>query len=383
MTRSTIVLGLFILALGAGSAWLFSGDDEKAGRRGNWGGRSITVKVDPVKNREFADIVEAIGNARARESVILTAPVSDIVSKIYFTSGQVVKKGQRLVDLNSQEEQAQLREAKANVVEAKKQFARVSNLVKQGNASKASQETSQRRLSEANYRLQAIEARLKDRSVVAPFDGVLGLRQISEGSLINSNTPITTIDAIDRIDLDFSVPERFINILKRGQTVEAKVEAYDGQTFEGRVQSVDSRIDPVTRTVTVRAEINNDDLKLRPGMLMTVELIARRWQAPYVGEESVLSMSGNQYVYVVGADNQAERRPVTLGLRRAGYVEVKSGITLGDRVVTEGLLRLGRGGSKVSVYGEKPAQSVRGQRGGKKRGKPSKDGKKSSAKQGG
>ncbi|WND02537.1 efflux RND transporter periplasmic adaptor subunit [Temperatibacter marinus] len=352
MSRTTGILTVIVIMLSTGSLWLLFGSNDEERKRGR-GGRIVTVKVDPVKEREFSDIVEAIGNAKARESVVLTSRVTDTVSKVHFADGQVVSKGDLIVELTRDEELAQLSEAKANLLEAEKQFERIRDLVDQGNASTAALETSQRRRSEANYRLKAIEARLADRTVIAPFDGVLGLRQVSEGSLINQNTAITTIDAIDKIKLDFSVPERFISALAVGQQVSTKVDAYRGDLFKGVVQSVDSRIDPVTRAVKVRALVDNSELKLRPGMLMTVELISRTWVAPFVNEQSILPLAGNQYLYVIDDKGKAERRLVTLGLRRAGYVEVKSGVSVGDRVVIEGVMRLGRRGGKVVILNEK------------------------------
>ena len=350
MGSGRIVLIAVLDALVGSAAWLFT-QDEKSGRRGGFGGRAVTVVSQPVESREFSDIVEALGTARARESVTLSPRVSDTVSRVAFDDGQMVKKGDLLVALEDAEERAQLEEARANLFEAESQFSRTEDLVTRGNASTATLDAQRRAVQEAKYRLEAAEARLADRRIVAPFDGVLGLRQISEGSLVTQNNPITTIDAIDVINLDFSVPERFIATLAPGQTVNARVEAYPDRIFQGIVKTVDSRVDPVTRSVIVRAEVQNDDRALRPGLLMAVEVISRTWQGLSVPEESVVPSGGRTYVFVTN-EGVAERREVQLGIRRPGYVEVLEGVNAGERVVTEGTMRLGRAGIRVREAGE-------------------------------
>ncbi|WP_262695396.1 efflux RND transporter periplasmic adaptor subunit [Kordiimonas aquimaris] len=346
MNLGRVVLSVVFIALAGAAAWLLL-TDPNAGKRGGRGNRSVSVVTKPVVEREFVDIVEALGTASARESVVLTARVSDTVSKVAFEGGQIVKKGDLLVALEDAEEQAQLSEAKANLQEAESQFSRTEDLVTRGNASTSTLDAQRRRVDEARFRLIAAQARINDLRVVAPFDGVLGLRQISEGSLINQNNPITTIDAIDIINLDFSVPERFIATLAPGQSVNARVEAFPGRVFKGIVKTVDSRVNPVTRSVIVRAEVVNSDRALKPGLLMTVEVISRRWDGLAIPEEAVVPTGGNDYVFVKNND-VAERKRVTLGIRRPGYVEVTEGVSAGERVVVEGTLRLGRSGIKIT-----------------------------------
>lgn len=350
MKSGRIVLFVVFVALAASAGWLLT-QDNKGDQRGRRGGGFVTVTTEPVELREFSDIVEALGTARARESVVLTPRVSDTVREVAFDDGQMVRKGDLLVRLEDAEEQAQLEEARANLEEAESQFARTEDLVTRGNASTATLDAQRRRVQEARFRVEAAEARLADRRILAPFDGLLGLRQVSEGSLITQNNPITTIDDIAIINLDFSVPERFIATLAPGQRVNATVEAYPGRLFEGTVKTVDSRIDPVTRSVIVRAEVQNADRALRPGLLMTVEVISRTWQGLAVPEESVVPSGGRAYVFVTN-EGVAERREVSLGIRRPGYVEVTQGLAAGDRVVTEGTMRLGREGVRVREAGE-------------------------------
>lgn len=345
MNAGRVTLIVVLLALIAASTWLVLGDG-KATERQRRGDMKVSVVSVAAETREFTDIVEALGTARANESVTLTPRVSDTIRSVQFDDGDIVSKGEVLVLLADDEEQAQLSEAEANLLEARQAFKRIQNLVKQGNASGAALDTERRRMAEAQFRLDAAKARLADQRIVAPFDGMLGLRQISEGSLVTPSTAITTIDAIDIINLDFSVPERFIATLATGQSVTAKVSAYPDRVFEGTVKTIASRVDTVTRSVVVRAELSNKDRALRPGLLMTVEVINRSWRAIGVPEEAIVPTGGRDYVFVVEGD-EALRRQVDLGLRRPGYVEVLSGIEPGDRVVTQGTVRLGRSGMKV------------------------------------
>jgi membrane fusion protein (multidrug efflux system) len=340
--RLTLIV-IFLLLAGA-TAWLVLGEKQTAER--DRGPRSVSVVTVPASERAFTDIVEALGTARARESVTLTPRVSDTIRDVNFEDGQIVEKGHVLVVLEDDEERALVRETEANFREAERAYKRIENLVEQGNASPAALDTERRRLDEARFRVDAAQARLADQQIKAPFNGLLGLRQVSEGSLISPTTAITTIDAIDTIKLDFTVPERFIATLAPGQKVEAKVSAYPGRIFQGTVSTIDSRVDPITRSVLVRAEIPNKDSALRPGLLMTVQVINRTWQAIGIPEEAVVPTGGKDYVFIVDGD-EAVRREVELGLRRPGYVEVKSGVSAGERVVIQGTIRLGRAGMKV------------------------------------
>jgi membrane fusion protein (multidrug efflux system) len=351
MGRGRIIIIIVLLLLVATAAWLLFSGEENESRSGRFGRSVVTVGVQTIETREFSDIVEALGTANARESIILLSPVSEIVREVHFDDGQLVKRGDILVTLVSEEENAQLREVEANVLEAQQQYIRTSELVERGNASSATLDTQQRRVDESRSRLEAFQARIADRLIRAPFDGVLGLRQISAGSLISPTTEITTLDDIESINLDFAVPERFVATLKVGQSVTARVEAYPDRMFEGIVKSIDSRIDPATRSVIVRAEVPNSDHAIKPGMLMEVEVVSREWEALSLPEEAVVPTGGQNYVFIIEND-QSVRKTVELGLRRPGYVEVLSGVNKGDKVVTEGTLRLGRQGIKVRILGD-------------------------------
>ena len=351
-----------LLAATGGYLILFDGGADGDGRPGF--DRTTPVEVQTVTTGEFADVIEAIGTNRANESVMLTARVSETVQKINFEDGMWVKEGTILVELTNSEEVALVRERNAAVKEALQQFERIRDLVKTGNASQAALDLRTRTLEEERSRLAAAEARIADRIIRAPFSGVLGLRNVSEGALVSPGTPITTLDDIDIIKLDFSVPERFISALADGQTIIAKAAAFSDRPFEGTILTVSSRVDPVTRAVTVRAIIPNPERNLRPGMLMTVELSSNHRTALEISESAVIPVGRENFVFLLKKDMTVERISVSLGTRRGGKVEVTEGLEEGQSVVTSGTMRL-RGGSRVSL----PSAPGSGQPQGREQGK--------------
>lgn len=297
--------------------------------------------------------LEAIGTARANESVLLTSRVTDTVRKVNFEDGMFVEAGKVLIELTNAEETAQLAEAQATLDEAARQYERVQNLIEQGLASEVQLDEEKARQQTAEARLNAILARLDDRLIRAPFAGILGFRAVSPGTLLSPNTVVTTLDDIRTIKLDFSVPENYLSTLRPGLEVNARSTAYPDKEFSGIVNTINSRVDPVTRAVLVRAHIDNSEKLLRPGMLLTVSLIRSRETVMVIPEESLVPIQDRQYVYTIGSDNIANRVRVEIGRRRPGIVEVLSGLSLGQKVVTEGVIRL-RPGAKVAIKGEQP-----------------------------
>ncbi len=310
----------------------------------------ITARVDAV---ELNDTIESLGTLRAKEAADLTTSITEIISEIRFEDSQRVSAGQVLVTLTNREQLAELASAEASVDEARRQFQRVQDLAQRGQESRAILDQRERELNTALARLQGVEARLSDRLIVAPFDGVLGLRNVSAGSLLTPGTVVTTIldDSVMRVD--FSIPERFLALVNPGLSVLARSVAFPGQDFSGKVTGLSNQVDPVTRSFQVRAEIPNEQLKLRPGMLMNVELETQSRQALSVPEEAVLSRGRDHYVFVIEKGDQAtvRRRDIELGRRYPGHVEVTAGLEAGESVVIHGGFRLADG-DRVTVRAE-------------------------------
>ena len=308
------------------------------------------VFVAAVKLDRFADRLEALGTLRANESVTLTASVTETVTAIHFDDGDRVKAGQVLLEMTSAEEHALLEEARATVGEAKRQYERVKSLEAQGTAAKSLLDERLREWETARARLAAIESRLDDRLVRAPFSGVVGLRNISVGALVEPGDVITTLDDDSVMKADFSVPSAYLPTLQTGLPNVAQTSAYPERVFQGEVKSVDSRIDPVTRSVVVRALLVNTDRALKPGMLMHIELLRNPRQALVIPEETLVPQGDKQYVLVVDEanGNKVVRREVQIGGRRPGEVEVLQGLAAGDKVITDGTLKV-RPGQAVSI----------------------------------
>ncbi len=318
---------------------------------GGFGGRQQApplVRAEPVKLDELYDSVTAIGTAVANESVTVTAKVTDTVSAVDFEDGDFVEEGAVLVQLTNREEEALLAEARANLDDAETQFSRIENLATQNLVSASELDIARSRADASRARLETVLARLSDRLVRAPFAGVLGFREVSPGTLLQPNTPITTLDDISIIKLDFTVPESFLGAMNSGARVLARAASYPDREFEGVVRTVGSRVDPVTRAIQVRAHIPNDERLLRPGMLLTVDVVMAQREALVVSENSVYQVQDRAYVFVVDSENTAHERQIVTGDRRFGIVEVVEGLEEGELVVTEGIVKL-RDGSPVRL----------------------------------
>jgi membrane fusion protein (multidrug efflux system) len=316
---------------------------------------AATVTTTTVASKPWSDAIEALGTARANESVLVTAKVTETVVRVNFEDGDLVEAGDVLVDLSGRAEVAGLEEAAAAYREAQKQYLRLQQLTAQ-KLIPASQLDAQRGTLEATRaRLDATRARLSDRVITAPFAGVLGFRQVSPGTLVTPGTTIASLDDIAVIKLDFAVPESFLAALAVGQTVSARSAAWPDREFTGTVRTIDSRVDPVTRAVTLRAEIPNPERELRPGMLLTLRVFQPERQALVIPEISVIQVAQDAHVFRVKADDTVEQVDVTLGQRRGGEVEVVQGLAAGDRIVVDGTVKLRNGARVVEAAAPEPA----------------------------
>lgn len=351
--------GLLIL-LGATLAGC-GGSSAPSGRGG--GAPPAVVTTTTLAPVAWSDAIEALGTAQAKESVTLTAKVTETVDSVNFEDGQFVRAGHVLVDLSGGAEAAQLREEQAAFQEAQQQLDRQAGLVEKGTIARSQLDTQVAARDAAKARMDTIRARLKDRVITAPFDGVLGFRRVSQGTLVSPGTVIATLDDIRTIKLDFPVPESFLANVATGQTIVAQSAAWPGVDFEGTVRAVDSRVDPVTRAVTVRAEIANPEARLRPGMLLAVRLLKPAREALVLPELALVQVGTRAYVFKVGADDKVAQVEVEVGARRRGEVEIVGGLAPGDRVVVEGTVKLRDGATVVEApRGSAAAAQVAGGR---------------------
>lgn len=308
---------------------------------------TVSVKTALITQAEFKDSVEAVGTSRANEKVLITSKYSDLVDEISFQDGQKVKKGDILVRLNSQEEAAKIKELQANLAESVAQLKRVQDLFKQKATSKAIVDQQEAKTKAISAQLHSAKVKLDEFTIKAPFNGVLGFREISVGALVKVGGLITSLDDLSIIKVDFSIPERYLTTVSVGQIIEAKNIAYENLMFIGKIISIDSRVDSITRTLKIRAEIPNPEHKLRAGMLLNVNIVRRVEQILQLPESAVIPIENDHFVFVV-ENGKAVKKQFTIGRRHHGFVEVLSGLNEGAEVVIEGALKL-RDGSTVSV----------------------------------
>lgn len=304
------------------------------------------VKVHKVNQEDFEVVVEALGTGKANESVFITTQTSDIVQKIHFDDGDLVKQGQLLLELNDVEEKARLAELNVNLQEALKQLKRIKNLAKNNVASEQLLDEQLAKVNVLNAQMDVAKTQLDELLVKAPFDGILGVRQISVGALVTPGDVVTTLDDLSFIKVDFDIAESHLASVALGQKIRATSVAYPGKVFEGQITSIASRVDPSTRSVQIRANIKNEDLKLRPGMLLQILLQKQVLQTLVVPEVVLVPVEDKQFVFLVKGDSVALVE-VKVGRRKPGKVQILSGLEAGDVVVTEGTLKL-RDGSKVT-----------------------------------
>jgi len=307
--------------------------------------RPVGVVVAPARMERLAVELEALGTANANESVDIASKVSNLVVAVRFDEGQKVRRGDLLVELDGEQARAEVAIAEAALKESRSQYDRSRELYSTKVLSESQLDQIEATLKANEARLAAARSRLGDLQIRAPFAGRVGLRRISVGSLVGPGTIITTLDDTDTIKVDFTVPEAFLAAVTPGLAISARSVSYPDQVFSGKVASVDSRVDPSTRSITVRALVPNPAGLLKPGMFLNVRLARDATDALVVPEQALVPEQGDMFVFVV-KDDTAEKRLVRIGQRRVGDVQVVQGLAAGDLVVTEGTQKL-RDGARV------------------------------------
>ena len=342
--KKTILLCACTLVIAAGIP-AFAQKNEPKGKG------STEVIVSSVIQDDFSDQVEALGTTKSNESVIITADRSEKISAIHFEEGQIVKKGDLLVTLDKIQEEAELRASEAFTAERQNAYDRAKSLSGNSALPKATLQERLAELKQSQAETEAIKASLESYEIRAPFDGIIGLREVSVGALIQPGDMITTIDDISQIKVDFDVPSVFLSALKPGLPIAGYIEAFGDREFKGDIQTINTQIDPLTRTVKVRAILPNEDGLLKPGLLMSLELSKNLRQALLIPEEALLKRSDKNFVFLAVNQNEktiAKQTEIILGVRKPGVIEVLSGLQKGDQVITHGIVKL-RDGAEIFV----------------------------------
>ena len=311
------------------------------------GSRATPVVTQIVSIQPFAVTLQALGTAKANESVMITPQESDVITSLNFSDGQRVDTGTVLAQLNSNEQKARLNELNINLAEAERQLKRIQNLVLSNSTSAQLLDEQQARVKALIAQREVAQENLNKTFITAPFSGKLGLRQVSLGAYVKPGDVLTTLDDIKTIKVDFSISERHLPSVNEGQTVFAESVAYPGVQFEGTITNVNSRIDPATRSFSIRTKIDNAAEQLRPGMLLTITLQKRVLNTLVIDEKALVPDHEDQFVFKV-VNGKAVKTKVIIGERRPGKVQILEGVAIGDEVVVQGTLRI-RDGSELRV----------------------------------
>jgi membrane fusion protein (multidrug efflux system) len=364
---TTLVLAACGLTAALGAAWWLQkpATPAKLGATTRSAGASgpaqpVAVEVSTVRSMALGDEAQAVGSLRSRRSVVLRPEVSARVTHIHFSDGARVRKGQVLVQFDDQLPQAQVQQAQAELSIAQANHQRNRELVAQGFVSQRSLDESAASLQVAQAKLALAQAQVARLRIVAPFDGMAGIRNVHVGDYLKDGADIVNIEDIDSMVVDFRLPERYQTQVRTGQAVRVELDALPDRSFEAQVLAIDPQIDANGRSVAVRAGLDNRQGVLRPGMFARVTaVLGAPVQALVVPEEAIVPQGTSPYVYRLEADASgqgwvARRTSVQLGQRREGMVEVRQGLALQDQVVTAGQQRLQRDGTPVRLAATQP-----------------------------
>jgi membrane fusion protein (multidrug efflux system) len=363
-----------ILMVVAGGLMLVANSAVKAKKAMGAGaaGRTVAVASAVISPQDFTDRIEALGVAKARQSVTVTSNTAELITKVLFHDGQSVSKGQVLVELKGDEQDAAVAQAQSLAAQARLDAARWSDLAAKGYSPRVTAERYQAASVQADASLKAAQSRRLNRVIRAPFSGVVGLSDVAPGALIAAGGPIVSLDDLAVVRIDFPVPDRFYARLHKGMSLTAKVDAYPDAQFKGAVAQVDTRIDERTRSVRARAEFANSDGRLRPGMLAKV-VVEEGVRSALAAPEAAVQFEGEQaFVFTIVKDDGksdgpragqragkrkkmlegmaanapkgpkmiAHRQTIVVGARQNGFIEVTSGLRAGETIVADGMNRV-------------------------------------------
>ena len=379
------VIAVFGIAAASGVAWWYqqpaknstalvlappgsAASAPQSAASGPGGGRPPSVEVAKVEALRLTDDTQAVGSLRSRRGVVLRPEVSGRITQLNFTDGQRVKKGQVLVQFDDQLPQAQIQQSMAELSIAQANQKRNQELVAQNFISQRSLDESAANLQVAQAKLALSKATAERLKIIAPFDGIAGIRLVNVGDYLKDGADIVNIEDIDAIFVDFRLPERFQSKVKRGQTAMLDMDALPGRKYSAKIQAIDPLIDANGRSVGIRGCIDNRQLQLRPGMFARVNTVfGVRENARVIPEEAIVPQGGKQFVIRLLAGDTPQSRisqrvEVKLGLRSPGKVEVLDGLELGDTVVVAGQQRVQRDGMTVNVVDLSSARPGRPER---------------------
>jgi len=312
-------------------------------RNAQAGGRGpLPVEVAKATSARLSDDIGAIGTLLADETVEIAPETSGRVDAVLFKDGEQVVEGQPLFRLDTDLAEADLAEAKARLSLAEANYKRSQTLRKSGNVAQSVYDAAVTELEVARTSVESAQVRIDKLTILAPFSGTAGFRTISAGAYVTAGTALVQLDKIDLLKVSFSVPELEQSRIRLGQVIDVTADALPGQRFTATVSAIDPSVDVNGRALLVRADLDNQDLKLRPGLLVRVTIKGAAREAVMVPETAIVQRGDNAYVYLA-RDAKAEETQVRVGKRMAGNIEIVEGVTAGAEVVVAGNTRLSNG----------------------------------------
>ncbi len=362
--KVAVLVAVSLVAVGVGGYWLGqqrgSGGQGKpagptaaapgpaSGGPGAGGPQAVTVEAARVVRAALPQVITAVGSLRSDESVTLRPEVAGRIATIGFAEGQRVQKGSVLVRLDPTVNEAEVKQARANMTLAKSKYDRAVDLAKSNFISGQARDEAESNMKVADAALAVAEAKLAKTEIKAPFSGIIGLRQVSVGDYVKEGADLVNLEAVDPLKVDFRVPEIYLKQVRAGQALEIALDAIPGRTYAGRVFAINPLVDAAGRAIVIRAQVSNPDTSLRPGMFARVRLITEeRRDALVVPEQALVPFGSEQFVFRV-VDGKAQRGRVEIGQRGDGKVEIRQGVGPDDVIVVAGQLKL-RDGVPVTL----------------------------------
>jgi membrane fusion protein (multidrug efflux system) len=318
-------------------------------------GGPVTVEAARVEVMRLTDDSQTVGSLRSRRSVMVRPEVSGRITQLNFRDGDRIQKGQVLVQFDDQLPQAQVKQSLAELSIAQANHKRNQDLVAQNFISQRTVDESAANLEVAQAKLALARATADRLRIVAPFDGIAGIRTVNIGDYLKDGTDIVNIEDIDAVYVDFRLPERFQTKIRRGQRAVLDIDALPGRKFSAIVLAIDPLLDANGRSIGVRGCVDNRQLQLRPGMFARVtSVFGERENARVIPEEALVPQGNRQFVIKLvdgptPETRSTQRVEVKVGIRRPGRVEITEGLEPGDQIVTAGQQRVQRDGSVVRV----------------------------------
>lgn len=319
---------------------------------------SAPVIVARVESAEDTARLAAIATARARRSVTLFPGSDGMVEAVHVAAGEAVEAGRAMITLRSADVALAVEIAKVRLTEAETALARAKTLQSQRINAKARGDDAELVLARAALELKRAEEALDKRTLRAPFDGVAGLPKVEAGDRVAAATPLVTLDDRSALFIEFEAPEQDFGKLERGRAFAARTPSFPDRVFEGRIDALDTRVDPVSRQIKIRAKLDNADDALRPGMSFSVEMVFPGPRYAAIPELALQWRQGEGFVWRID-DGVATRAPVRLIRRRGGLVLVEGDVKAGDLVVREGVQRLRSGRAVRFVAPNDETQAAR------------------------